>query len=222
MRTRGVPRVAVLRRRAPGAGGAPGCLGRERISRRPAHLREDRASVDARCRRTGARARRRRLDALLGARRPPRGAAPPAFDVRALALIRETLAWHDGLADFAFAMQGLGSGAISLAGSRGAQAALPAAGRRGRGDRRLRAVRAGRRLGRRGHHNAARAATATRTCWTARRPGSPTAASPTSTACSRAPPGGACAPTAPSPRAASAPSSSTPTRRVSRSPSAST
>jgi acyl-CoA dehydrogenase len=41
-----------------------------------------------------------------------------AFDVRALALIRETLAWHDGLADFAFAMQGLGSGPISLAGSR--------------------------------------------------------------------------------------------------------
>jgi acyl-CoA dehydrogenase len=39
------------------------------------------------------------------------------FDVRSLALIRETLAWHDGLADFAFAMQGLGSGAISLAGS---------------------------------------------------------------------------------------------------------
>jgi acyl-CoA dehydrogenase len=39
------------------------------------------------------------------------------FDVRALALIRETLAWHDGLADFAFAMQGLGSGAISLSGS---------------------------------------------------------------------------------------------------------
>ncbi len=40
-----------------------------------------------------------------------------AFDVRALALIRETLAWHDALADFAFAMQGLGSGAISLEGS---------------------------------------------------------------------------------------------------------
>ena len=39
------------------------------------------------------------------------------FDVRALALIRETLAYHDALADFAFAMQGLGSGAISLAGS---------------------------------------------------------------------------------------------------------
>jgi acyl-CoA dehydrogenase len=43
--------------------------------------------------------------------------ASPAFDVRALALIRETLAWHNGLADFAFAMQGLGSGAITLAGS---------------------------------------------------------------------------------------------------------
>jgi acyl-CoA dehydrogenase len=40
-----------------------------------------------------------------------------AFDVRALALIRETLAHHDALADFAFGMQGLGSGAISLAGS---------------------------------------------------------------------------------------------------------
>jgi acyl-CoA dehydrogenase len=42
---------------------------------------------------------------------------PPTFDVRSLALIRETLARHDALADFAFAMQGLGSGAISLAGS---------------------------------------------------------------------------------------------------------
>jgi acyl-CoA dehydrogenase len=45
------------------------------------------------------------------------GSKPPAFDVRSLALIRETLARHDALADFAFAMQGLGSGAISLAGS---------------------------------------------------------------------------------------------------------
>jgi acyl-CoA dehydrogenase len=40
-----------------------------------------------------------------------------AIDTRALCLIRETLAKHDGLADFAFAMQGLGSGAISIAGS---------------------------------------------------------------------------------------------------------
>ena len=36
------------------------------------------------------------------------------LDVRTLALIRETLARHDGLADFSFAMQGLGTGAISL------------------------------------------------------------------------------------------------------------
>jgi acyl-CoA dehydrogenase len=39
------------------------------------------------------------------------------LDVRSLALIRETFARHSGLADFAFAMQGLGSGAISLFGS---------------------------------------------------------------------------------------------------------
>ncbi|WP_417462333.1 acyl-CoA dehydrogenase family protein [Kordiimonas sp.] len=39
------------------------------------------------------------------------------LDVRSLCIIRETLARHSGLADFAFAMQGLGSGAISLAGS---------------------------------------------------------------------------------------------------------
>ena len=45
----------------------------------------------------------------------PDGEAP--LDVRTLCLIRETLARHDGLADFAFAMQGLGTGAISLFGS---------------------------------------------------------------------------------------------------------
>ncbi|MET4129254.1 acyl-CoA dehydrogenase family protein [Roseovarius sp. MBR-6] len=39
------------------------------------------------------------------------------LDVRALCLARETLARHDGLADFAFAMQGLGTGALSLFGS---------------------------------------------------------------------------------------------------------
>ncbi|MCT4611571.1 MAG: acyl-CoA dehydrogenase family protein [Pelagimonas sp.] len=39
------------------------------------------------------------------------------LDVRTLALSREILARHDGLADFAFAMQGLGTGAISLFGS---------------------------------------------------------------------------------------------------------
>lgn len=47
------------------------------------------------------------------------GAEDGALDVRSLCLIRETLARHDGLADFAFAMQGLGTGAISLFGSPG-------------------------------------------------------------------------------------------------------
>lgn len=45
------------------------------------------------------------------------GTAGEHIDVRSLCLIRETLARHDGLADFAFAMQGLGTGAISLFGS---------------------------------------------------------------------------------------------------------
>ena len=45
------------------------------------------------------------------------GGVHEALDVRSLALIRETLARHDALADFVFAMQGLGSGTISLFGS---------------------------------------------------------------------------------------------------------
>lgn len=45
----------------------------------------------------------------------PNGDAP--LDVRSLCLIRETLARHNGLADFSFAMQGLGTGAISLFGT---------------------------------------------------------------------------------------------------------
>jgi len=40
-----------------------------------------------------------------------------APDVRSLALLREVFAYHAGLADFAFVMQGLGSGPIGLAGS---------------------------------------------------------------------------------------------------------
>jgi acyl-CoA dehydrogenase len=47
----------------------------------------------------------------------PDPAAPEPLDVRALCLIRETLARHDALADFAFAMQGLGAGPISLFGN---------------------------------------------------------------------------------------------------------
>jgi acyl-CoA dehydrogenase len=45
------------------------------------------------------------------------GGAREAVDSRSLVVCRETLARHDGLADFAFAMQGLGSGPITLAGS---------------------------------------------------------------------------------------------------------
>ncbi len=45
----------------------------------------------------------------------PDATAP--LDVRNLCLIRETLARHDGLADFSFAMQGLGTGALSLFGT---------------------------------------------------------------------------------------------------------
>ena len=74
---------------------------------------EERSAVDERC---------RALVRALGEAGFTRYAVPAPgaaarFDVRALALIRERLAWHDGLADFAFAMQGLGSGALSLAGS---------------------------------------------------------------------------------------------------------
>ncbi len=83
---------------------------------------EDRASVDNACRqlvRDLGRAGWTRYCAPEGAGTTggTGGTDTARFDVRALALIRETLARHDALADFAFAMQGLGSGAISLAGS---------------------------------------------------------------------------------------------------------
>ena len=45
------------------------------------------------------------------------GGAAEQIDTRSICLLRETLAWHNGLADFVFAMQGLGSGAISLHGT---------------------------------------------------------------------------------------------------------
>ncbi len=86
------------------------------------------ADVDAEC---------RALVGKLGAGGWLRYCVPAAWggvheklDVRSLALIRETLARHSGLADFAFAMQGLGSGAISLFGSDAQkQAWLPAVAR---------------------------------------------------------------------------------------------
>lgn len=45
------------------------------------------------------------------------GGALDKLDSRALVILRETLAFHSPLADFAFAMQGLGSGSITLGGS---------------------------------------------------------------------------------------------------------
>jgi acyl-CoA dehydrogenase len=47
----------------------------------------------------------------------PYGGLDEVLDVRALCLAREILAYRDGLADFSFAMQGLGSGSITLFGS---------------------------------------------------------------------------------------------------------
>jgi len=59
----------------------------------------------------------RRLVKELGAAGYLRHCVNDAPDVRSIALIREVLAYHAGLADFAFAMQGLGSGSIVLAGN---------------------------------------------------------------------------------------------------------
>ena len=168
--------------RAPRAGARARRLGRRSTSPQ-AHEHD----VDAACRALVRAARRGRLAARTRSAARAYGGAADAIDTRAICLIRETLARHDGLADFAFAMQGLGSGAISLAGTRRAEGALPAARGARRGDRGLRAVRARGRLRRGGDAVRARAPTATTTCSTARRPGSPTAASPTSTSSSRAP-----------------------------------
>src|SRR6476620_12314402 len=45
------------------------------------------------------------------------GGLHPVLDVRTLCIAREILGFRDGLADFAFAMQGLGTASISLFGS---------------------------------------------------------------------------------------------------------
>lgn len=76
-----------------------------------AHLPVDHGDVDQAC---------RSLVAMLGRDgwlRHSGTGAEERLDVRTLCLIRETLARHDGLADFAFAMQGLGMGAVSLFGT---------------------------------------------------------------------------------------------------------
>ena len=69
----------------------------------------------------------RKLVALLGKdgwlQHTAPGGKEAQLDVRTLALIRETLARHDGIADFAFAMQGLGAGPISFFGNDAQRAA---------------------------------------------------------------------------------------------------
>ena len=138
-----------------------------------------------------------------------------ALDVRSLALARETLARHAGLADFRLRHAGPRRRADLAvrqpSAARGMAAAHAAPARRSP-------------LSRSPSRTPAptsptsprpRGATATAGCSTARRPGSPTAASPTSTWCSRAPAKRRA-------RAASRPSSSTPAIRASRSPNAST
>ncbi len=89
-----------------------------------AELHHESADVDVDC---------RRLVRLLGSAGWLRDTVPaayggtsPTLDVRTLCLTRMTLGYHSGLADFAFAMQGLGTGAISLFGSEAVkQAYLP-------------------------------------------------------------------------------------------------
>lgn len=78
-----------------------------------ANLPADHSDVDAACRDLVQKLGR---DGWL-AHTAPDPDAPASLDVRTLCLIRETLARHDGLADFAFAMQGLGAGPVSLFGS---------------------------------------------------------------------------------------------------------
>lgn len=82
---------------------------------------ESRAAVDARCNTLVARMGQGGWlsHAVAGT---AHGGAAEHIDTRRLCLLRETLAYHEGLADFAFAMQGLGSGAISLMGTPAQQA----------------------------------------------------------------------------------------------------
>jgi acyl-CoA dehydrogenase len=87
----------------------------------PALTQIDHGDVDRTCRKLARALGEAGL--LAAAVSPPDGDAA-AIDSRAACLARETLAWTDGLADFVFAMQGLGSGAIGLAGSPELRAAI--------------------------------------------------------------------------------------------------
>ena len=74
----------------------------------------ERADVDRRCRELVRRLGKAGL--LRHCLRAADGGASEDFDVRSICVLREILAQHDGLADFSFAMQGLGSAPLSLAG----------------------------------------------------------------------------------------------------------
>jgi acyl-CoA dehydrogenase len=74
----------------------------------------DHADIDGTCRKL---VRALGEGGLLDAAVAPLDGDASAIDSRSVCLARETLAYHDGLADFAFAMQGLGSGAVAIAGS---------------------------------------------------------------------------------------------------------
>ncbi|HUG03473.1 MAG TPA: acyl-CoA dehydrogenase family protein [Steroidobacteraceae bacterium] len=81
----------------------------------------ERAAVDARCREFVARLGKAGL--LRHCLRAADGGATADLDARSICLLRQILAHQDGLADFAFAMQGLGSAPLSLAGSERLRAA---------------------------------------------------------------------------------------------------
>ncbi|MDH4258726.1 MAG: acyl-CoA dehydrogenase family protein [Gammaproteobacteria bacterium] len=76
---------------------------------------QDRAAVDTRCRALVAGLGKAGL--LRHCLRAADGGVAADFDARSICVLRRTLAYHGGLADFAFAMQGLGSAPLSLAGS---------------------------------------------------------------------------------------------------------
>ena len=74
------------------------------------------------------------------------GGKSDRLDVRSLCIIRETLARASGLADFSFAMQGLGAGPISLFGSDDLRRKYLAESGKRRSDRSVRDIRGGRRI----------------------------------------------------------------------------
>lgn len=82
----------------------------DRVEAVAADLSVDHSDTDAACRSLVAALGRAELLAHTARADGP-------LDVRTLCLCREILARRDGLADFAFAMQGLGTGAISLFGT---------------------------------------------------------------------------------------------------------